>query len=118
VVTTDEKKQQRANLIIEMEDAQNDFAHERETAFSLAKSLWELSQWLKEHAQQEPSGADFAAGGDLRDTNIRIQGKYRECLDFDRMVRLTESLKKHRQDLYNLESRKQQLNTPTTIRIA
>ncbi len=108
-MTTDEKKLQRANLIIELEDTGNDFAHEREAVLRCADTLQELSMWLQGHANREPSSDDLTAGGDLEDATIRTQGKYRECLDFNRLLQLTGNLKKHRQKLYSLKLRKSNL---------
>ena len=42
-MTIDEKKQQRANLIVELEDEQNEFAHDREAAISRARAFM---SWL------------------------------------------------------------------------
>jgi hypothetical protein len=117
LVTTDEKRQQRANLVIELEDAHSDFVHDREAALSQAESLNELASWLIRSAQTEPSGADFQTMN-LSDMEFRAKGKYREAANFDRLVGLVDSLKVHRKKLYNLEMRKHQLSvSATTVRI-
>jgi len=114
-VTDQEKLEQRVRLGIEVETARQDLAHERERALALADHLELWAKWLREHAGKEPSASDFVPSQSAADVALRAKGVYRECLNFDTLLRVEESLRVARQKASNLELRRMQLESPATF---
>jgi hypothetical protein len=110
-VTEHEKLEQRVRLGVEVETAKENLAHEREKALRLADDLERWAKWLRHHANKQPSATDFSPPSDA-DLTIRSDGRYRECLNFDSLLRLEESLRDARQTASNLELRRMQLSSP------
>lgn len=110
-MTEQDRKQQRANLVVELEDAQRDLAHERETALVHADSLEIWAKRLRTDAAREPTHADFVPT--MEDSDIRTESRYQECLSFGTLLRTFEKLREARQKVSNLELRKMQLSAPS-----
>jgi hypothetical protein len=113
-MTEQEKKMERANLFLELEDATSDLVHLRERAFRFAKCLRDAAAKIESSAREEPSGNDFTAEGDLM---RRLDPRSQEALNYDAAVKLIEELKTARQNLYNLNLRKSSLASAGSIRI-
>jgi hypothetical protein len=109
-VTDQEKRMQRAQLVIDCEDAARDLAHLREKSQRIMEVIHEVSEWLYEHKSKEPSPADFQPlTGDNREAAIRVEGKYREYMNINHCIKLTEELKSARGKLFNLKQRREAL---------
>jgi len=120
-VTDKEKLEQRVRLSVDVETAKENLAHERERALRLADDLERWAEWLRHHANKQPSvtdTADFLPPSE-QDLTIRSDGRYRECLNFETLLRLEETLRNARQNASNLELRRMQLISPPgfTIKI-
>lgn len=106
-MTDQEKKQQRANLVIEIEDAQGEFVHLREKALSLADRLDEVVKKVRANAAYRPSNADFNPDFELAN---RLDQRHQTALDYDTTNRLIEELRAGRKKLFSLAERKSQLS--------
>jgi 3'-phosphoadenosine 5'-phosphosulfate sulfotransferase len=116
-VTDNEKIEQEVRLGVETKHAITDLAHERERTLRLAADLDTWANWLRGHANKQPSAADFMGGASASDLTLRSDGRYRECLNFDTLVRAEEDLRMARQKASNLELRKMQLSSPSGFQI-
>jgi hypothetical protein len=107
-MTEQEKKQQRANLLIEIDDAGQDFAHLREKALSLTDRLGEIAQKVYVNANLKPSRSDFSAEAELAG---KLNPEHQTVLNFDEIGNLIEELRTARKRLFNLAERKAQLSS-------
>lgn len=105
-MTDQEKKQQRVNLGIEIEDAQGEFIHQREKALSLADRLDEIAGKVRANANHRPSRADFSPDFELEN---RLNPEHQTVLNFEEIGKLIEELRAARKRLFNLAERKAQL---------
>jgi YD repeat-containing protein len=106
-MTDQEKRQQRVNLGIEIEDAQGEFVHLREKALSLADRLGEITKKVRDNAAYKPSKADFDPEFEMGN---KLEPRHQTVLDYDAFNRLIEELRAARKKLYNLYERKSQLS--------
>ena len=106
-MTDQEKRQQRANLFIEIEDAKADFVHLRERAFSLADRLDKVTKKVRDNANWKPSRADFTSEFELAN---KLELEHQTALNFDEINKLIEELRAARKNLFNLAERKSQLS--------
>jgi ubiquinone biosynthesis protein UbiJ len=102
-MTDQEKKIQRAQLQVELDDARDDLAHLREKAIRLANKIEQVCQLLRRNASREPSAADFTAEADMAN---RLQPEHQSALDHSEIVKLIDELKVTRQKVFNLSERK------------
>jgi hypothetical protein len=116
-MTDQDKIEQEVRLGVESKHAADDLAHEREHVLRLADDLVKWASWLQSHANKQPEAADFMPGGDVNDINMKADGRLRECLSFENLVRAEESLRKARQKASNLELRRMQLSSPPTFKV-
>ncbi len=112
-MTQEEKRSQRAHLVIEIEDAEAELAHEQERAIRIAQGLRIVAKKLEGNADLVPSGEDFSLGSDLRLSPVD-QG----YMDFVAVASSIESLRVARQNLHNLRVRKRNLDNPGGLRIS
>lgn len=112
-MTEEEKRTQRAQLQIQLEDAESDFLHLREKALSMAESIEEVAKKLRDNADLNPSSSDFSMHTDL--TN-RLRPD--QQLDVPAVIALIAELRATRQKVYNLRDRKAQLANPGTWTMA
>ena len=106
-MTDQEKRHLRADLLIEIEDAQEEYAHLREKSLRLADGLIEISKKVRGNATLNPSVADFSSDFELAN---RLRPEHQAVLNFAETVKLIEELKVARQKLFNLTERKAQLS--------
>lgn len=116
-MTDQERIEQKVRLGIETEEALINLAHERERVLRLASDLDTWANWLRGHANKQPSAADFMGGSSAADLTLRSDGRYRECLNFDTLARAEEDLRMARQKASNLELRKMQLSSPSGFQV-
>lgn len=118
-MTDQEKMEQRVRLGVEVETAKENLAHERERVLRLADDLDRWSGWLRHHANKEPAATDFVPAENANESVFLADGRYKECLNFETLLRAEESLRIARQKASNLELRRMQLNAPSgfTIKI-
>ena len=106
-MTDQEKKQQRVNLGIEIEDAKEEFIHLREKALHLADNLDEITRKVRTNANHRPSAADFTPDFELAN---RLEPEHQATLSFEEIRKLLEELRAARKRLFNLAERKSQLS--------
>ena len=111
-MTESEKREQRVRLGVEVEEASENFAHERERALRLADDLNAWSQWLRHHAEKQPSANDFMPTQSAAEASLLVDEKRKECLNFTTLLRTEENLRSARQTASNLELRRMQLASP------
>jgi hypothetical protein len=105
-VTDQEKKLQRAQLQVELDDSLSDLAHLQEKAVRLAEQVQQVARKLAENARLQPAKSDFTMEADLVN---RLSPEHQACLDFTQIIRLIEDLKVARQKVFNLQERKTHL---------
>jgi hypothetical protein len=111
-MTESEKREQRVRLGVEVEEASENFAHERERARRLANDLEAWSRWLRHHAEKQPSASDFSPTQSDAEMRLLVDEKRKECLNFTTLLQTEENLRSARQNVSNLELRRMQLTSP------
>jgi hypothetical protein len=105
-VTDQEKKLQRAELLIEIEDAESDLNALREKAIRRQQALQKIASKLEMNAALLPSDDDFSV---VAEVGRKLRLEDQEVLNFVEITKLIEELKQARQNVYNLHGRRKQL---------
>lgn len=109
-MTAEQKKQHRMELLLEIEEAKSDYAHERDVLLRHASNLEIIVSWLRNSADGNPQSRP----GDpdkLGDAILNVP-KYKECLNFDLLRGLIDGLEKRRKHLDDLIDRLNNLTPP------
>lgn len=106
-MTDNEKRQQKAMLLLEYQEAEENLAHLKEKAGVLSKSIDEISTWLsRAHIEIRTN----EQGDQKRDANIRANiAQYRQALNLDAAVALMDEIKEAERELDSLAERKKAL---------
>jgi len=115
IVTGQEKLEQRVRLGVEVETAKQDLAHECERALALADDLQAWARWLRGQAGRQPSASDFVPTQSAEELSLRTDERRKECLNFNTLLRIEESLRAARQKASDMELRRMQLESPATF---
>ena len=107
-MTDQEKREQRVNLHIDIEDAAQELAHLRESAFRIADDLEGAARRMRENAESTPGEADFSPEQELAN---RLTPRHQTAMDFDRASRVIEKMRQARQRIYQLNQRRSQLSS-------
>lgn len=107
-MTDQEKRQQKAMLLLECQEAEEELAHLEERAKSLTSIFRELAEWIGRlpfpSSETSTSYGERVLGGvDLNDS------KYREAMNFDALNSLVVEINKARIKVRNLKHRKDSL---------
>jgi hypothetical protein len=114
-MTDQEKKLQRAQLLVDLEDAHTDLAHIREKAERMIEQLKGVATKLRHNVTLTPSTADFTMEGDIAN---RLGPEFQSVPGYVDFLKVIEELKMARQKVYNLELRKAQIQgVPTTFSV-
>src|SRR5436305_7564072 len=106
-MTVDEKRQQKAMLLLEYQEAEQELAHLREKAGRTAEPFNEVAIWLK-HANLPV--ARSGNEDETRDAEIRANlGRYREAVNFDNALALMDEISAAKNTLQVLAERKSNL---------
>jgi len=108
-MTEQEKKQQRGELLAELEDAQLELAHLQERGNRIADKMEAVLKKLRKNTTLAPSRDDFNMRGD--ELNRLDIGEV--CPDSAQIGKLIDEMKAARQKVFNLAERKQQLAHPS-----
>jgi hypothetical protein len=103
-MTENEKRQQKAMLLLEHQEAKENLAHLREKASQLSNKLWHVRCWL--------DGSASMGRGDAAINNATIRanvGAYREALNFDLALALMDEIEQAEAIVKELETRKSAL---------
>ena len=107
-MTEEEKRQQKAMLLLEHQEAESNLAHLREKAGRVAKPYDDVAAWLAHASSFEYPGRREEDA--KRDANIRANPElYRKSLPFDEAVALMDEIKKAEELLAQLGRRKAEL---------
>ncbi len=103
-MTDQEKRTQRVQLRIELEDAESDLAHIRERAMHSADSLEAIARRTRRNAALEPSRDDFNVEAEL---NQRLSVEEFGLLKSsgDSITALIAELRQTRQKVFHLRER-------------
>lgn len=105
-MTDVERKRHRAELQIELEDAQSDLAYLQDQAMSMAGHIEEVVSKLRHNAGLSPSVSDFDVEAELE--NRLDTGQQ---LDIPSAMKVISGMRTARQKVYNLQTRKTKLAT-------
>jgi len=112
-MTEQGNKLHRAQLQVELENAQGELAHLRKKAFRMSDELNERFKKLHDSLSREPSVKDFSMHVDMTDRlNPTLQ------VDIPAIIKMVDELKVARQKVYNLQERKTQLANGSSWRVA
>jgi hypothetical protein len=108
-MTEDEKRQQKAMLLLECEEAESDLAHLRERAARLSGEIGEVEAWLNRaapfHGNRELTQKDIEL-----DKKIRAkQQVYRDALSFDSALSLMDEITAAQKRFADIAERKSNL---------
>jgi len=105
-MTDNEKRFQRAQLQIQIEDAEEKLSRLSDRACEMADLLSAVANKLTENSALSPSPLDFTADGDQQH---RLSPDQRNIPSFAEIARMIEELKAARQNLHNLRNTKRQM---------
>jgi hypothetical protein len=100
---TDDKKLERAQAHVLLEDAQSALMSGRRKMTHLADGLEHVARKMRHNARLEPSGSDLSLDADVSN---RLTPQDQALLDCESAAALIEELKRCRQNLYNLQNAK------------
>jgi len=114
-MTTDEKRKHRAELQIEIEDTESDFAYCRDRARGLASGLQDVAAVILRNADLEArtDNYDFTADAELE--NRLNPTQLARLQDWKSVIEILGELRRYRQDLHNLRKRMTDLQRVATI---
>jgi len=106
-MTTDEKREQRAMLLLEFQEAEENLAHLREKVNRYSAPIGEVEKWLHDAEIMLPSYDPEAA---KRDANIRANiGLYQKTLNFEEILTLMNEIRDAKKLVSSLSTRKANL---------
>lgn len=107
-MTEEEKRQQKAMLLLDYQEAENNLAHLREKAGRVAKPYDDVGTWLGRASSFTYPG--YREEDAKRNANIRVNLEaYRKSLNFDEALALMDEIKKAEELLAQLARRKAEL---------
>jgi hypothetical protein len=108
-MTEEEKRQQKAMLLLEYQEAEENVAHLREKVSRLSKPFTEIATWLEHAAVIESAPGNFRINSE-RDARIRTNhDAYRQSLNFDAALAVLDELNEAQKTLARLAKRKSEL---------
>jgi hypothetical protein len=106
-MTVDEKRMRRAQLIIDLEDAESDLAFSRDKARDMCHTMQTVIDTLQHSIELEPSSRDFTADGEL-ETRLSL-AQHANFVTVAAAGGVISEMKKCRQSVFNLRERKRKL---------
>ncbi len=108
-MTEDEKRQQKALLLLEYHEAMENIAHLREKAGHVGKPVEEVATWLL-YASPERGPYINIETNKKRDAQIRVNLEaYRKAMNFDELLSLMDEIEKADKLVEQLKIRKAEL---------
>jgi|ERR1017187_8666861 hypothetical protein len=105
-MTDEEKRQQKAMLLLESQEADDDLAHLREKANQQVVKLREVAQWLEDMTGEGYSPDILAQKREERERKISGSAEYGQALNFQRVIDLVNEIKQARKKRAELHTRK------------
>lgn len=108
-MTEDEKRQQRAALLLQYEETREELQYLRNKAWNLSEQIGEVSHWLREARELQTTLRDRERE-QARDENIHKNlSHYRAAFDFDAILEIREDLRRANTKLCELAKQKKDL---------
>jgi hypothetical protein len=111
----DERRQQRAEVQIDLEDAQTLLSDLQVKAVRMADALDKVSAKIRQNAQLVPSPKGFDLDYEMKN---RLSPDSQSALSYDAIIRVIEDLKVARQKVVNLTRQKNQLAAPANWQVS
>jgi Zn-dependent oligopeptidase len=102
-MTVRDKQTLRAQLHIELEDAESSFAYQREQVAQLSQGLRSVIDTLQANCDLDPSADSFDADANLEH---RLSPSCQSILNYAALLKALDGLKRARQNLFNVRQRK------------
>lgn len=106
-MTEDDKRKQKAMLLLEYQEAEESLAHLKERAYRMEETINEVRKWVS-----DSRSISIGYGHDESDRNQHIrghQGEFRQAMNFDEILALMDEIEKQKETLGKLEQRKRDL---------
>jgi hypothetical protein len=110
-MTDDEKRQQKAMLLLEFQETELNLASLREKAGCIGREILEVGQWLANMSPERGPNMEYQKKeNSRRNSKIRVEiAKYRNAMNFDEALELMNELEKAEKQLASLALRKSEL---------
>jgi len=107
-MTEQEKKRQKADLLLEYQEAEEELAHLTEKATRLSQTLQEITNWVKRFGDAMP---DTPVAATLRPEFKIVLGDttWKDAMNFEATVKLQDEIKEMQTKLQSLKKRKDSL---------
>lgn len=106
-MTEDEKRQQKAMVLLEYQEAQENLTHLREKVRRTAATIGELCKWLTDAQALPPVRMGYEFPEEKRNANIRANlGTFRAAMNFEEILALMDEVKRAETLLGQIEQRK------------
>ena len=105
-MTDDEKRQQKAMLLLEHQETRQELEHLRTKAWNISEQISDISYWLRDAREMD------APGSRERERNEKISrnlSRYREIFNFDSVLQLRDELKRTNEKLHELDKQRKAL---------
>lgn len=110
-MTEDEKRQQKAMLLLEYHDVEQNLCHLEAKASGISRRLSAISDWLERASKRQDPIHDTVYSSKLGsgEVNILTDPQVRAAMDFDGACQLVAEIKAGRQRVNELYKQKQSL---------
>jgi hypothetical protein len=105
-MTDQEKRQQRIEIELELEDAQKELASLRVKALRMAENIDHVAAKIRANANLTPSRDDFNSESDLAN---RLEPTHQLAMSFENAAKLIDELKTARQKVFRSKELKASL---------
>jgi 2-phosphoglycerate kinase len=105
-MTQDEKRQQKMELLLQYQEAEDDLAHLRERAKQISERLGKITAWLHDYYEFHNRPMQ-----EINQRNYQIVNdpQYRNATNFNEMIELVEQIRVAQGKLAELAKRKESL---------
>jgi hypothetical protein len=107
-MTEDEKRQQKAMLLLEYQEAEENLAHLREKAGKLYISIQEIATWVQKTARPNSIGGHYEDAERAKRIEANLE-QYRAAMDFDGVLSTVRAISESSLRLTDLAERKKAL---------
>jgi hypothetical protein len=105
-MTEEEKRRQKADLLLEYQEAQDHVANLEEKAKRIAESLRHIARWLGGAVDEDVSENSYPLSDPAA---ITMEQRYRQAMNFEEMMKLTQKITVAQRRLVELDKRKRSL---------
>jgi hypothetical protein len=107
-MTVDEKRQQKAMLLLEYQEAEDELASLQEKALRLSKTINDVVTFLNRNCNPRvrPASAQFEREAAEADAKVRTSAVYREAFSVDKVVSTIDEIQSAYKRVQELTDRK------------